>query len=371
MRTSRLPLLIFALLASVAISRLLLPVGEGRAVQAPKISLDMNPIGNGYDENTNAMIAGPIDTCLGSDPPGDNANHIHPAHLVINDVEDLVGWQVRLNYDGGRMRPMVANFIPFPDNLRGQGVSFINLPIDPSTGVHREVVSAGAIQPAAPGAQTALLGATYQGFQTAPMSPDTPAKAPADDASYSAPTGGILAQINLQVLPGHTNQPLLAIDLDDDNPNPPGSRTVIFNGTGTTDTNLAEDALFDGFHAEGSACVLPPGVATPPPAGGAGQPGQPGQTPASTNAAPGGGSPVPGATSPSGTRTDEASPDGSATASPTPDGEASGAEDNDDGDGTPVWLLAIVAAVLALAAGGAYAAWRYRSHIPWLRDRFP
>jgi hypothetical protein len=369
MRTSRLPLLILTLVASVAVYGLLLPVGEGRAVQAPRISLDMNPNGSGYDENTNAMIAGPIDTCLGSDPPGDNANHIHPAHLVINDVEDLVAWQVRLNYDGGRMRPMIANFTPFPDNLRGQGVSFINLPIDPSTAVHREVISAGPIPQAAPGPQTALLGATYQGAQTAPLSPDTPAKAPADDTSYSAATGGILAQVNFQVLPGQANQPLLSMDLDDGNPHPPGSRAVIFNGTGTTDVNLGEDALFDGFHAEGSACVLPPGVATPPPAGGVVPPGQ---TPASTNGAPdGGGSPVPGATSPDGTQTDEAGADGTRSASPTPNGESSGAENNDDGDGTSAWPLALVAVVLAVISGGAYAAWRYRAHIPWLRDRFP
>jgi hypothetical protein len=45
------------------------------------------------------------------------------------------------------------------------------------------------------------------------------------------------------------------MNLDDGNPNPPPSRTVIFNGTGTTDINLAPGALGDGYHGEGVTCA--------------------------------------------------------------------------------------------------------------------
>ena len=161
-----------------------------------------------------------------------------------------------MNYDGGKMRPASVNFTPFADSARGQNVSFTNLPID-ADGVHRDIVSAGAIPPAAPGPQTTLIGATYSGASTAPISPDTPPKAPPDDTSYSAPTGGILADINLQVLAGQANQGLLTMDLDDASPNPPGSKVIVFNGAGASDINLAESALFDGFHAEGTVCVPP------------------------------------------------------------------------------------------------------------------
>jgi hypothetical protein len=44
------------------------------------------------------------------------------------------------------------------------------------------------------------------------------------------------------------------MDLDDQSPNPPGSRVVIFTGSGTQDLNLAEGALGDGRHEEGGAC---------------------------------------------------------------------------------------------------------------------
>jgi hypothetical protein len=377
MQTARLALTAAASLAAISLACVLLLGRESRAVQAPRISIDMAPEGNAYDENTNTMIAGPVDLCLGTAAPGNNAEHTHVVQILIHDVEDLVGWQARLNYDGGRMRPNTANFTPFSDNLRGQNISFTNLPLDSSSGVHREVISASTIPPAAPGFQTALIGATNVGTHTAATSPDTPAKAPADDTSYSAPSGGVLASLNLQVFPGQAGQALMVMDVDDANPNPPGSKVVIFDGFTIQDINLAESAVFDGFHAEGSACVLPPGVATPPPAGGGG--GQPGGgTPGPTDGGgPGGGTPVPGATTPGGgIEPGAGSPDGSSTPSPTPDGDETDGEGTnggggDDGDGTPVWPWILVAGVLALVAGGAFAAWRYRSRIPWLRDRFP
>src|SRR5438067_129232 len=73
-----------------------------------------------------------------------------------------------------------------------------------------------------------------------------------DDNSSSAPGGGVLSQLNLQVV-GNESGNTLTMDLDDDVPNPPGTKVTVFNGTGTSDINLAESALGDGAHVEGGA----------------------------------------------------------------------------------------------------------------------
>jgi len=239
------------------------------AVQAPRLSLDMQPAGNTYNDSTNSMTVGEVENCLTSDP-GNNIQHNHSAHLVIQDVEDLVGWQARMNYDGARMRPSTANFTPFVDNTTGQNVSFVNLPLE--SGVHRDLVTATNIPPQAVAFQTALVGAVYNATQSAAVSPDTPPKSPPDDTSYSVSGGGVLAALSIQVLAGQAGQHSLYVDLDDGIPNAPGSGVVAFTGSGTATIGLTELALHDGFHGEGVSCLpiappaLPsPAVPTPPP----------------------------------------------------------------------------------------------------------
>jgi hypothetical protein len=223
------------------------------AVQAPRISLDMDPSGNTYDAATNTMTVGAIDACLASEI-ANTSTHTHTAHLVVQDVEDLVAWQVRLNYNGDRMWPSAMIFSPFTDTTTGQGVSFANLPKDAVTQLHRDVVDATNIPDQASGPQSALVGAAISGPFTSPISPDTPAKNLPDDTSYSAPDGGVLAAIDLEVLGDQSGQTLF-MQPDNDNPNPPGTRVVAFSGRGadTTDIDLAEGALFSGYHAEGGA----------------------------------------------------------------------------------------------------------------------
>lgn len=232
------------------------------ATQAPRLSLDMVVSGNTYDSMTNSMTLGSLDNCLTTNSPGNNAQHNHTAHLVIQDVEDLVGWQAQVNYDGGKMRPLSVNFTPFIDNNTGQNVSFANVPIDSATAVHRDVVGATNIPPAASGLQTALIGASYLGAQDAAVSPDTPAKQPPDDTSYSAPSGGILAAMTARVLAGQAGMPGLYLDLDDHIPNKPGSLVVVFTGSGIDTISPTEVALGDGFHGEGVPCTP---IAAPPP----------------------------------------------------------------------------------------------------------
>jgi hypothetical protein len=227
------------------------------------MSLDMVTTGNSYNDATNTMNVGPINNCLAGDS---STTHVHSAHLVVQNVTDLVGWQARLNYIGDKFRPSAINFAPFMDNTTGQSVSFLNLPIDDGAGGHRDISTGGGVPPAAPPdgsntAQTHLFGASYVGTTNFAVSPDTPPKAVPDGGSYSAPSGGVLAEITLEVIGDETGQTLV-IDLDDHSPNPPGSRVVIFTGSGIQDLNLAESALGDGRHEEGGVCVATP-TATP------------------------------------------------------------------------------------------------------------
>ena len=236
-----------------------------QAVQNPTMFLDMVTTGTTYDDSTNTMTVGSTDNCLTS-PTANAATHVHQAHLVIQNVEDLVGWQVRLNYIGDKMRPNTINFAPFTDSLQAQNISFNNLPIDQSTFVHRDLVTASSI-PAAPAdgtntPQTASLGASYNGAQNFAISADTPAKAVPDDSSYSAPNGGVLAGLALQVV-GDESGNQLFMDVDDGSPNSPGSGIAFFNGSGSQEVFLPSSSLGDGFHAEGIGCQPTPTPTSP------------------------------------------------------------------------------------------------------------
>src|SRR5438552_17775866 len=99
-----LPAALAACLALGAIALFLSGPLTTRAVQNPRISLDMDPAGNNYDPATNTMAVGTVDSCLAS-PQANSSTHTHTAQLVIQNVEDLIGWQARLNYNGDEMRP--------------------------------------------------------------------------------------------------------------------------------------------------------------------------------------------------------------------------------------------------------------------------
>jgi hypothetical protein len=253
------------------------------------ISLDMDPSGNTYDDATNSMTVGPIDFCLETAAPGNNATHTHIAHVVIQNVEDMIGWQVRVSYSGGMVRPNTVQFAPFTDNNTAQNIAFANLPIDSATSVHRDITSASQIPPGAPRAQSAAFGSSYLATQTAEVSPDTPPKATPDGGDYSAPSGGVLAALQYQVLAGNAGNAGLLLDLDDANPNAPGSGISFFDGSRSQEINLAESALGDGYHAEGGTCGPPtPVPPTPTPTVTV-----PVVTPTPTATPPGGGGPVP------------------------------------------------------------------------------
>jgi hypothetical protein len=285
----------------------------------------------------NSMTVGAVDFCLSS-PTANPATHTHAAQLIIQNVEDLVGWQARVNYDGGAMRPLTANVQPFMDNNTAQAVSFNNLPLD--TGVHRDLVAASSIPPQAPGPQTAAFGATYNGAQSFAVSPDTPAKSTPDDNSYSAPSGGILATVILQVVGDHTGQNNLFVDLDDAIPNGPGTGISYFNGAGSVDLLLPETSLGDAYHAEGVPCgAATPTLATPTPTA---TPSTP--TPTSTSGGTGGAT----GTGAAGSRT----PTGAASRTQAQAPSALPPTGGDEG-GSSALNYALLVAVLAVPAAGA------------------
>src|SRR5207247_4766311 len=102
-----------------------------RAVQAPTMKIDMLPAGNTYSDpglgGNNSMTVGVIDS---SSTGSSNITHTHAVQLIVQNVEDLVGWQTRANYIGDRMRCSIINLTPFTDSLAGQALVFANLPID-------------------------------------------------------------------------------------------------------------------------------------------------------------------------------------------------------------------------------------------------
>src|SRR5439155_14218888 len=126
-----------------------------QAVQNPTIALDMVTTGTTYDDTTNTMTVGQIES---SSTGSQSVTHTHQAHLVIQNVEDLIGWQTRLNYIGDKMRVQSQNVAPFTDSNTLQPIGFVNLPIDPVLMAHRNATGSASIPPGAPGPQTALIG---------------------------------------------------------------------------------------------------------------------------------------------------------------------------------------------------------------------
>ena len=335
----------------VIASGLLLTSSLTRAVQAPTLAIDMVPADNTYTDTTNAMavVFNPAtDFCLASST-ANPATHLHTAHVLVQNVEDLVGFQVRLNYTGDRFRPNTVNFIPFPDSGTGQNISFVNLPIDGL--VHRDLVSATSIPPQAAGPQTAAFGSTYVGAQNFPISPDTPAKVPVEvpAPNYTAPSGGVLASFTLQVFGDQSGQ-LLSMDMDDGIPNGPGSGVAIFNGTASQDVLLPETSLGDASHAEGAACQASTPTATP-----TATPAPTATATATRTPGPVGATPTRTATPGAGVRTPTRTPVASPIALPPSLGNPGG-----DGGWSPLAYILVFTAVAVPVSGLTYQAVRLR-----------
>ena len=142
------------------------------------------------------MTVGTIENRLTTAAPGSGITHNHAVHLIVQNVEDLVGWQVRFNYIGDQTRLSNFNATPFTDTTTGEAVGFANLPIDSSTGPPRRnsrEQHPGRSSGLSNTPQTALIGAVYNGVRpyrsrrTRPprLFPTTPATPP--PAAVSSP----------------------------------------------------------------------------------------------------------------------------------------------------------------------------------------
>ena len=287
-----------------------------RAVQNPSISFDMVPTGNTYNAD-NSMTVGTIDKCVTDATT--TFPHNRQAHLIIQNVEDIAGAQVRINHDDTRLEVTLVQWAPFSDANTLSPVGFLNLPIDPTVSDHRGLTGASDFA----GANTSIAAQSYLGTQDFAISPDTPPKAPSDgNTSYSAPNGGILANVVMQVKAPANGQASNFVNLDDSNPNAPGSSVDLVTGSGIVKQALDIAHLGDGYVGVGATCAVP--ACDPDCPGGAGSPtatptatatavATPTRTPTPTA--------VPTATpTPTTTRTPTPTAVGTATPTPTPTG---------------------------------------------------
>jgi len=324
-----------------------------QATQAPKMSLDMDPSGNGVSagpNDINLMTVGAFDRCATENPGDINPGPFPPAptfstHLIVEDVEDLVGWQARFNYDGTKVSLSSFNATPFVSSINTAGIGFTNLPFDLGGGVHRGVTSASGVFNPDTSSESAAIGASYLGNPTLPVSPDTPYISDEGTQTYDAPSGGVLAEVIWAIKPAADGDSSIKLDLDDDTPNAPGSQAVVFTGSGTNTINLAESALTDGFLGVNTTCVapaLPTATATSTPTATAVPPGE--ATPTST----------PKSTAPAATQTPVPTPTVLAiTQLPTTGGEGGNG-------GSPAWIY-FLATGLVISAAGAFIAQQLRS----------
>ena len=263
--------------AAVAAASVLLLAGvfAAQAVQAPKMSLDMDPSGNGVSVGGfggNVMAVGTIEQCATTNPGSPiPAGPFPPAptfttQLIIKDVEDLLGWQARFNYDGTKVGFSSFNETPFTSVINSAPIGFANLPFDLISGVHRGTAAPSAVRNAGTVNESVLFAAVYQSTQTFIVSADTPSKAVHDETTrtYDAPSGGVLADVIWTIRPGADGDPSVHLDLDDGDPNATGSKLTVFTVSGVTSIDLAESDLSDGFLGVNTPCIVPGGPAPTP-----------------------------------------------------------------------------------------------------------
>jgi len=319
-------------------------------------AVDVSIEGNAYTRDPNAdgspadnsLVVGTADFCIQVPAPGPQT-----IDIVARNTLDLVGYDIRLNYDPSLAVIADAQHTPFLDPP-STVVGFINLPVE-SGDRRRGVIPANNLETAG----SAFFATTYLGgARTAFSSPDHPHE-PSVAEPYAAndPDGVTLMRLSFDLDPV-SNGRIVPFDLT--NQTQPGNDYIALDpATGDGEiVPVPEANLIDGAIAVNTACPAPP-----PGAG----PVEPGQTPGA------GGTTAPGSTpggSPDGTDgTETPSPD-SASASPA-DGNGPGgpdSDDNDDGDGGTLgtgsdWeipVLVALALIILASAGGAVWWWRRR-----------
>lgn len=319
-------------------------------------AVDVNIEGNTYTRDPNAdgspadnsLVVATADFCIQVPAPGPQT-----IDIVARNTLDLVGYDVRLNYDPSLAVIATVEPTPFLDPP-STVVGFINLPVE-SGDRRRGVIPAPNLETAG----SVFFATTYLGGdRTAFASPDHP-HAPSVAEPYAAndPDGVTLLRLSFDLDPASNGQ-IVPFDLT--NQTQPGNDYIALDpATGDGEiVPVPEANLIDGAIAVNTACPAPPpgaGPVVPAQTPGPGGATPPGSTPGgSPGGADGTGSPSPNSTS----------------ASPT-DGNGPGgrdSDDDDDGDGGPLgtgsgWEIPVLVAVALLilaSAGGAFWLWRRR-----------
>ncbi len=196
-------------------------------------SADPASTGNSYVEDPNGdtdasdqlmSVAMPLTPCVRRDVSdfGNTGQVRVVTDIIIKDAQEMVGGDVRLNFDPSLIQVFTADITPFTaasdflTGFTGQRVGLINLPVEPfSGGAHRTAISGSNIDNTN---GAVFLGGTYLGSRAFDVSSESGPSV--DSATNSlpnrnagqAPDGGVFVRINWNLQPASDGQDVL-IDL--------------------------------------------------------------------------------------------------------------------------------------------------------------
>lgn len=291
--------------------------------QLASLAVDMETSGNGANSLQD------IDSCTSVD-----VSETFPMDIVVQDVSNLVNWELYVQYDPSRLEIVSTDVRRFLSTKSGSNVINVSEPLPDRRGLYRLAAADIAI-PAAPEQGEGVLATLL----------------------FTAKSAGV------------TPIGLPHVDFNGDGAYDLGPRLIGLNGQPIGDTDgddLLDGSVDSGRVVVGFSCSTAPEV-TPPPLGtpvsggtpGAGATGTPGDgsgpqassTPGAgpTGSASGDSSPTPGASG----SPEDGTPGSDRTPSRTPDTNAAGEDRSPGGGGGGLdgWLVAVIAGIGALGLG--------------------
>jgi hypothetical protein len=169
--------------------------------------------------------------------------------VVGRNLADVVGTQVRVDYDATLVEVVAGQHGIFTDDITGLNVGFLNLPVEPGTWARRNLIEAGDFRA---GRGYAFFGALYIGPQEPFVSPDHPhPPTPTELYRADSPAGVLLARLTVRLQLASDNQ-LVPIELSSVAPASGYSTTDGFGGL--IDVRLGNDSLFGATLAVNRPC---------------------------------------------------------------------------------------------------------------------
>src|SRR5436309_11011722 len=170
----------------------------------------------------NVMNIGAIENCQRVDSPGFGlaGRASGDIDLIVQNVENMAGAQVRINYTGTNINaPGDVNPAPFVSVINAQAIGFVNLPFDATVvSAHRGTTKAVTSDNTA---GTTLLFAGYTGDQSKSITADTPyindevTGNTGGIQTYDAPNGGVVMRFNFSLRSPSSGNPAVRLHLDD------------------------------------------------------------------------------------------------------------------------------------------------------------